>query len=111
MLNVFLMILGMFMESLAIILLLSPVFIPIAIGYGLDPVHVSLVIVFNCAIGMITPPFGGTVFVAATIAERPFLSVSRRILQPWSLLTAVLLLVTYVPAIGLFLPKVAGFIR
>lgn len=109
--NVLLMLLGMVMESLAIILLLSPILLPIAINYGIDPVHFSVVMVFNCAIGMITPPLGGSVFVAATIARRPFLAVVRHIVQPWAWMTVVLLLISFIPVITLILPQVAGYIK
>tara|TARA_R110002020_G_scaffold24424_8_gene80445 strand:+ start:2404 stop:3687 length:1284 start_codon:yes stop_codon:yes gene_type:complete len=107
--NLLLMALGMVMESLAILLLLSPILLPIAVGYGIDPVHFSVVMVFNCAIGMVTPPLGGAVFVAATIAQRPFLSVVRHVLQPWAWMTAVLLVVSFVPVITLILPQLAGY--
>lgn len=109
--NVLLMALGMVMESLAIILLLGPILLPIAASYGIDPVHFSVVMVFNCAIGMITPPLGGAVFVAATIARRPFLAVVRHIWQPWLVMTAVLLLITFVPVITLILPQMAGYLK
>ena len=108
--NVLLMALGMVMESLAIILLLSPILLPIAASYGLDPVHFCVVVVFNCAIGMVTPPLGGAVFVAATIAERPFLLVVRHIFQPWVWMTAVLLFISYVPTVTLILPHLAGYL-
>jgi C4-dicarboxylate transporter DctM subunit len=101
----------MVMESLAIILLLSPILLPIAINYGIDPVHFSVVMVFNCVIGMITPPLGGAVFVAATIARRPFLAVVRHIWQPWVVMTGVLLLISFVPVITLILPRLAGYIK
>ena len=108
--NVLLMGLGMVMESLAIILLLSPILLPIAVGYGLDPVHFSVVVVFNCAIGMVTPPLGGAVFVAATIARRPFLAVVRHVLKPWAWMTIVLLLIAFIPGISLLLPGLAGYL-
>jgi C4-dicarboxylate transporter DctM subunit len=109
--NLLLMVLGMVMESLAIILLLSPILLPIAISYGIDPIQFSVVMVFNCAIGMITPPLGGAVFVAATIAQRPFLAVVRHIFQPWAWMTVVLLLISFVPVITLILPQLAGYLK
>ncbi|WP_223428910.1 TRAP transporter large permease [Tateyamaria pelophila] len=108
--NLLLMGLGMVMESLAIILLLSPILLPIALSYGLHPVHFSVVVVFNCAIGMVTPPLGGAVFVAATIAQRPFLSVVRHVFKPWVWMTIVLLIITFIPEITLILPRMAGYI-
>jgi C4-dicarboxylate transporter DctM subunit len=108
--NVFLMIFGMPMESFAMILLLSPIFLEAASSYGLDAVHVSVVFVFNCVIAMISPPFGGTLFISALVAQRPISAVTHHIYPLWALMTAVLLLVTYVPELVLFLPRAAGFL-
>ena len=106
--NVLLMAVGMFMESLAAILILVPVLMPIAIDFGIDPVHFGLVVVMNFAIGMVTPPYGITLFVASSIAERSIVQVSRRMFWPWLMMTAILVLVvTYVPDIPLFLPSAA----
>ena len=108
--NVMLMLIGMFMESLAAILILVPVLMPIAIDFGIDPVHFGLVMVMNFAIGMVTPPYGITLFVAASVAERNIVQVARRMFWPWLMMTLVLILVTYVPEIGLFLPRLVGLL-
>ena len=108
--NVLLMLIGMFMESLAAILILVPVLMPIAISFGIDPIHFGLVVVMNFAIGMVTPPYGITLFVAAAVAERNIIQVARRIFWPWLMMTLILILVTYVPEIGLFLPRLAGLL-
>ena len=108
--NVLLMAVGMFMESLAAILILVPVLMPIAIDFGIEPVHFGLVVVMNFAIGMVTPPYGITLFVASSIAERSIVQVSRRMFWPWLMMTAILVLVTYVPDIPLFLPRLAGLL-
>ena len=108
--NVLLMVVGMFMESIAAILILVPVLMPIAIDYGIEPVHFGLVVVMNFAIGMVTPPYGITLFVASSIAERSIVQVSRRMFWPWLMMTAILVLVTYVPDIPLFLPRLAGLL-
>jgi len=108
--NVLLMLVGMFMESLAAILILVPVLMPIALDFGIDPVHFGLVIVMNFAIGMVTPPYGISLFVASSIAERNIIQVSRRIFWPWLMMTIILLLVTYVPEIALILPRLAGLL-
>jgi C4-dicarboxylate transporter DctM subunit len=109
--NVFLMLFGMPMESIAMVLLLSPVIIQAGVAYGLDPIHVAVVFVFNSVIGMITPPFGGTLFVAAIVAKRPISAVTRHIYWPWGVMTAVLLLITYVPELVLALPRASGFLK
>ena len=108
--NVLLMMVGMFMESIAAILILVPVLMPIAIDFGIEPVHFGLVVVMNFAIGMVTPPYGITLFVASSIAERSIVQVSRRMFWPWLMMTAILVLVTYVPDIPLFLPRLAGLL-
>jgi len=68
--NLLLLVVGMFMESIAAMLILVPVLMPLAVSYGIDPVHFALIVVFNLAIGFITPPYGIALYVAATIAER-----------------------------------------
>ncbi|QBK30872.1 TRAP transporter large permease [Roseitalea porphyridii] len=108
--NIFLMLLGMPMEGFAIILLLSPIFLEVAASYGFDPNHIAIVFVFNCVIGMITPPFGGTLFVSALVAGRPISAVTRKVYPLWGVMTVVLLLITYVPDLVLFLPRAAGFV-
>ena len=110
MVNVLLMLVGMFMESLAAILILVPVLMPIAVSFGIDPVHFGVVVVMNFAIGMVTPPYGITLFVASSIAERNILQVARRITWPWAMMTLILVLVTYVPDIALFLPRLVGLL-
>ena len=109
--NVVLMAVGMFMESLAAILILVPVLMPIAVSFGIDPVHFGLVIVMNFAIGMVTPPYGITLFVASAVAERNVMQVARRMFWPWVVMTTVLLFVTYVPDFALFLPRFVGLVE
>lgn len=106
--NVILMLVGMFMESLAAILILLPVLMPIAISFGIDPVHFGLVVVMNFAVGMVTPPYGISLFVSSSVAGRTVVQVSRRMFWPWAVMTVVLLITTYVPGLALFLPRLAG---
>jgi C4-dicarboxylate transporter DctM subunit len=95
----------MFMESIAAMLILVPVLMPLALTYGIDPVHFSLVVVFNLTLGLITPPYGIALYVAATVAERGILQVARKVWQPLLVMIATLLLITYVPSVGLWLPN------
>ena len=104
MLNVGLIFIGMFMESIAAILILVPVLMPVAQSYGIDPLHLGIVIIINLSIGMVTPPYGITLFVASSIAQRPIMRVASKIILPLSFMIAVLLLVTYVPYIVTALP-------
>ena len=82
------MLVGCFMESIAAILILVPILMPIAIQYGIDPIHFGLIVVMNLAIGMITPPYGITLYVAAAIFERTVVQVARRMFWPWASMTS-----------------------
>ena len=100
--NLMLLVIGMFIETSAAILVLAPILTPIAISYGVDPVHFGLVIVVNLALGMITPPLGVNLFAACSVADLP---VERIIPQlVWFVLTVfgALMIITYVPAITLW---------
>jgi tripartite ATP-independent transporter DctM subunit len=100
--NILLLIVGMFIETSAAILVLAPILTPIAMSYGVDPVHFGLIIVVNLALGMITPPLGVNLFAACAVAD---LRVEQIIPQlVWFVLTvfAALMVITYVPAITLW---------
>lgn len=102
--NVMLLIAGNFMEPVAIILILSPVIVPVAAALGIDPIHLGIVFVVNMEIGMITPPVGLNLFVTSGITGMSIMSVVRAVL-PWLvILLAFLMLVTYVPWISTWVP-------
>ena len=99
--NAALFIIGMFIETSAAILVLAPILAPVAVRFGIDPVHFGLVMVVNLALGMITPPFGVNLFAACTVAR---ISVDRiiRDLVPFVLvILACLMVITYVPSLSL----------
>ena len=103
--NILLLIAGMFMEPTGIILILAPILFPIATQLGIDPVHLGIIMVVNLEIGMVTPPVGLNLFVTAGITNMSIGQVVRAAL-PWTLiLLAFLVVVTYVPAISLVLPN------
>ena len=103
--NILLLIAGMFMEPTGIILILAPILFPIATRLGIDPVHLGIIMVVNLEIGMVTPPIGLNLFVTAGITGMSIGQVVRAAL-PWSMvLLAFLVVITYVPAITLFLPN------
>ena len=103
--NLLLILIGMFMESISAILILVPVLMPVAIAFGVDPLHFGLIIILNLSIGMITPPYGITLFVASSIAERSIIDVSKKLILPLTLMFLVLILATYFPQISLYLPS------
>ncbi len=103
--NILLLIAGMFMEPTGIILILAPILFPIATQLGIDPVHLGIIMVVNLEIGMITPPIGLNLFVTAGITGMSIGQVVRAAL-PWTMvLLLFLVIVTYVPAMTLFLPN------
>ena len=101
--NMLLFFVGMFIETSAAILVLAPILTPIAISYGVDPVHFGIVVIVNLALGMITPPLGVNLFAAAAVAKIPVQSMFKSLLLPVGTVFLALLLITYVPQISLFL--------
>ena len=103
--NILLLIAGMFMEPTGIILILAPILFPIAMQLGIDPVHLGIIMVVNLEIGLVTPPVGLNLFVTAGITKMPIGEVVRAAL-PWlGVLLVFLIIVTYIPQISLFLPN------
>jgi C4-dicarboxylate transporter DctM subunit len=103
--NILLLIAGMFMEPTGIVLILAPILFPIAMQLGIDPVHLGIIMVVNLEIGMITPPIGLNLFVTAGITGMSIGQVVRAAL-PWTMVLLLFLaIVTYVPAMTLFLPN------
>ncbi|ARC90200.1 TRAP transporter large permease [Rhodovulum sp. MB263] len=108
--NLLFLFVGMFLETIAAILIIVPVLSPIAAQMGVDPIHFSLLIILNCAIGTVTPPYGVSLFVASSVAGRPVLSVAKKLALPLAGLFAVLVAVTLIPDLPLLLPRLAGLI-
>ena len=99
--NIALFIIGMFIETGAAIIVLAPILAPVAMHFGIDPVHFGLVMVVNLALGMITPPFGVNLFAACTVAR---LSLDQVISRLWPFVAVVLcclMVITYVPVLSL----------
>lgn len=104
--NVLLFFVGMFIETSAAILVLAPILTPVAIAFGIDPVHFGIVVVVNLALGMFTPPLGVNLFAAAQVAEVPVQRLFKSLIIPVSTVIAALLVITYVPQVSLFLRDV-----
>ncbi len=105
MINVLLFVLGTFLDMAATILICTPIFLPIAMQFGMDPVQFGIVMLINCALGLNTPPVGSVQFVGCAIGEISVGQVMRSILPFYGALGACLLFVTYVPAFSLWLPS------
>ena len=102
-LNLFLLLLGMILDIFSAIVIMVPIILPIAIGYGIHPVHLGIIFLANMQIGYITPPVGMNLFIASHRFERPVIEVYRATIPFFVILLISVLLITYVPAISLFL--------
>lgn len=102
-----LLVVGMFMESISAILIILPVLMPIAIGYGIDPIQFGVLVALNLSVGLITPPYGICLYVAALVAGRSVEQVSRRVWIALVPMLIVLLLTAFVPVLTLALPRLA----
>jgi len=103
--NLMLLIVGTFMETNAAIIILAPIFFPVAVQMGIDPIHFGIIMVINLAIGMITPPLGVNLFVACGLSK---LSIEKIVKANWLYLCATLaalLIISFVPALTLLLPN------
>ena len=105
MINVLLFVLGTFLDMAATILICTPIFLPIAVSFGMDPVQFGIMMLINCALGLNTPPVGTTQFVGCAIGGISVGEVMKSILPFYGALIAALMLVTYVPAFSLWLPS------
>ena len=106
--NVVLLACGMLLEPTSALLIITPILLPIAIQYGVDPVQLGSIMIFNLMIGLLTPPMGGVVFVLSSVTGIPVERVFRGAAFYLPAMIAVLLLITYVPALTLWLPEVLG---
>jgi C4-dicarboxylate transporter DctM subunit len=97
--NLFLVVTGMFMDSISAIVLFTPVIAPAAVALGIDPLHLGVVFIVNMEIGYLAPPIATNLFVAASIFKRPFGLVTRAVLPTLAILCVGLLVVTYVPTL------------
>jgi tripartite ATP-independent transporter DctM subunit len=103
--NVLLLLLGTFLDITPGLLIFTPIFLPVAMTLGISPVHFGIIITFNLCIGIATPPVGSTLFVAARVARVPLGSLTRPLLPMFALQIIGLFLVTYFPALSLWLPE------
>lgn len=106
--NLVLLVAGNFMEPSAIILIMAPIFFPIAVELGIDPIHFGIIMVVNMEIGLITPPVGLNLFVSSAVTGMP-VTKTIKAAMPWLLiLLAFLMVITYVPIVSLGLPELLG---
>ncbi|MGF1683335.1 TRAP transporter large permease [Photobacterium minamisatsumaniensis] len=109
--NIILLIVGMFMDLTPALLIFTPIFMPIAMEIGMDPLHFAMMIIFNLCIGIATPPVGTALFVGCSVSGAKIENVIKSILPFCAVLMVSLLLITFIPSISLFLPKAFGLIN
>ncbi|HEC8001404.1 TPA: TRAP transporter large permease [Salmonella enterica subsp. enterica serovar Orientalis] len=106
--TVFLLIIGAFMDIGPAILIFTPILLPIMAKLGVDPVHFGIIMIYNLAIGTITPPVGSGLYVGASVGKVKVEEVIKPLLPFYGAIIGVLLLITYIPEITLFLPRLLG---
>ncbi|WP_163538461.1 TRAP transporter large permease [Gracilibacillus sp. YIM 98692] len=103
--NIIILIAGMFLDGSSLIVILAPLFYSIGISYGIDPVHLGVIMTVNSAIGMFTPPFGLNLFVLMGISRQSLLKLSKGMIPFIAISLIVLAIITYIPEVALFLPN------
>jgi tripartite ATP-independent transporter DctM subunit len=106
--NIMLLLIGTLMDMAPIILILTPVLLPVVLSLGIDPVHFGMIMLVNLGIGLITPPVGSVLFVVSAVSKQSIEKVVKAMMPFYCVLFVVLMLVTYIPTISLFLPKLFG---
>ncbi|MCR4658343.1 MAG: TRAP transporter large permease [Lachnospiraceae bacterium] len=103
--DLILLVLGCIMDMAPIILIATPILLPIATSIGIDPIQFGIIIVLNCGIGLLTPPVGAVLFIGSAVAKLPMEKVVKATLPFYLCMIIVLILITFVPGISMFLPN------
>lgn len=107
--NVFLLIFGIFIEPLPGVMVLVPILAPVALKLGVDPIQFAMIVIYNLTLGMITPPVGGLLFVTSNVSKVPLSDLTRELMPFLWAHGVVLVLITFVPALSSWLPHALGF--
>ncbi len=107
--NVLLLLVGIFMDITPAVLIFTPIFLPVVESFGINPIHFGIIMVLNLCIGLCTPPVGNLLFVGASVANIPFQKVLRPMLPLYLAMLIVLILVIIFPSISMWLPGVTGY--
>jgi tripartite ATP-independent transporter DctM subunit len=106
--NVMLLVLGTIMDMAPLLLICTPIMLPVVKSFGVDPVHFGIIMMLNLSIGLVTPPVGSTLFVGCAIGDVSIERVSRRLWPFWLSMFTILMLVTYFPFFSMWIPTVFG---
>lgn len=107
--NIILLFIGSFMDMTPAVLIFTPIFLPVAISLGIDPTHFGIIMVLNLCVGLCTPPVGSVLFVGCGIANITITKVIKPLIPMFLAMIIVLMLVSYIPEISLWLPKLFGY--
>lgn len=107
-LDLIILVLGCIMDMAPIILIATPILMPIATSIGIDPIQFGIIVVLNCGIGLLTPPVGAVLFIGSAVAKRPMEKVVKATLPFYACMLVALLLLTFVPDVSLAIPKLLG---
>ena len=107
-LNLIILFLGMIMDMAPIILIATPILLPVAMEMGIHPVQFGIMMVLNCGIGLLTPPVGAVLFIGSAVAKRPMEKVVKATLPFYLCMIIALILISFIPDISLWLPKLTG---
>ena len=108
MINVVLLVLGMIMDMAALILICTPIFLPVANSLGMDPLQFGMMLLVNLGLGLCTPPVGTCLFVGCAVGKLPIEKAVRTIWPFYLAIFAALMMITFIPAISLTLPRLIG---
>ena len=109
--NVLLLLVGMFMDIISATLILGPVFLPMLSAFNIDPLHFGLLMTVNLAIGYCTPPVGVSLYITGSMVNKDLVWVTKACLPFMIIQIGVLLLMTYMPEVVLWLPRMMGYVQ
>ncbi len=109
--NLILLAVGIFMDMTPAVLIFTPIFLPVALNLGIDPIHFGIIMVLNLCIGLCTPPVGTVLFVGLGVAQASMTRVLPALLPMYGAMIVALLLVTYLPELSLWLPRILGYVN
>ncbi len=107
--NLILLFVGVFMDMTPAVLIFTPIFLPVAMQLGIDPIHFGIIMVVNLSIGLCTPPVGSVLFVGCSVAELPITKVIKPLIPFFIAMIIALIIITYVPDLSLFIPEYFGY--
>lgn len=107
--NIILLFVGIFMDMTPAVLIFTPIFLPVVVDMGMDPIHFGIIMVLNLSVGLCTPPVGSVLFIGCTVAKIDIQKVVKPLLPFFVAMILVLMAITYLPQLSLWLPRIFGF--